>query len=114
MFLPLFILSSGFLLFFFLARGINRQYTDSILKKRQRKKLKYTDFWDWILYRKHYDVLPKSRLVWYFSLFLQYFIAIAVVIVCNFIPSVNIGPSVVTIYYTVNTLLFFGADMGMF
>ena len=114
MLLLILIFTLEFLLFFFVIRGINRLYTDSALKKRQRKKLKYTKFIDWFLYKQHYDILPKTRLIWYFSVIAEYCILIIIVIVFRFELYSEISRNLVCSFFLLNALLLLGAEIGVF
>lgn len=107
------VLTLEFLLFFFLIRGVNRMYTDSILRKRQRKKLKYSNFLDWLLYKQHYKILPKSRIIWYFSIFFEYVISIIIIVICHFTPFNEVGRYLVYTYFMINAVVLLGTEFGM-
>lgn len=111
--ISIFVLTLEFLLFFFLIRGVNRMYTDSILRKRQRQKLKYSNFWDWLLYKQHYKILPKSRIIWYFSIFFEYIISIIIILICHFTPFNEVGRYLVYTYFMINAFVLLGSEFGM-
>ena len=111
--LSIMVLTMELLLFFFLVRGKNRIYIDSVLRKRQRKKLKYTNFWDWLIYKKHYGILPKSRIVWYWSIFVEYVISVIIVLIFQLTPFTEVGRYLVYTFFVINAFALLGADFGM-
>ena len=74
---------------YFICRSTLAIKIDQMLKKRQRKKLasKQT-FAEWFFYKRYVDILPKFYLIWYYSLFVQYVIAIVATIIFRSTPEI--------------------------
>ncbi len=71
-------LSLVLILSFFLTRGGIYIYINNQLSKRQRqKKGKKQTFVEWFFYKRYLDVLPKWKLVLYYSNFILYLLFIA-------------------------------------
>jgi len=91
------------LLMFFLIRGIIRIYIDSILTKRQRKsRAKHQKFDEWFFYKRYMDVLPKLKLLWYYSNFVMYIIAVVCTLIFHFANIPEAGRSIVYVYFAIN------------
>ena len=95
-------LTLNLFLMFFLIRGIIRMYTDSILKKRDRKaRAKGQSFLEWFFYKRYLDVLPKSKLIWYYSNFISYVISILTVVILTLIGRSEHSKIVVSAYFLI-------------
>ena len=93
-------LTFAFLLNFFITRGIIRMYIDNELKKRERKqRAKDQSLKEWFFYKKYRDVLPKPKLIWYFSGFITYFVAVVMIIIFSLLNMTEISRTVLKIYF---------------
>ena len=113
MFVSLLALILCFLLMVFLIRGVNWLYIDSVLTKRQRKKIKSNNFMDWLLLKEHRSVLPKSRIVWYFLNFLLFAISLFAIVLFYLFDKSEIGSSIPWIYFVINGVWLIAAKMNL-
>ena len=91
------------LLMFFLIRGIIRICIDKSLTKRQRKsRAKRQKFDEWFFYKRYVDVLPKSKLLWYYSNFIMYIIAVVLTLIFHFANITEAGRTIVYVYFAIN------------
>ena len=89
-------------LFFFITRGFIHMEIGNILNKSTRKKLaKNQSFREWFFYKRYVNILPKSTLIWYYSNFVLYIICVIAVIVLCSIDKINIGRTVVWMYFCI-------------
>ena len=86
---------------FFMIRGVNKMYVDSVLAKRQRKKIKYENFVDWFFLKKHQLILPKSRIFWYFFNFVLFGITLLVTVLF-YIFEIGEAGKIGWIYFVIN------------
>ena len=96
-----FVLLLAFLLIFFVSRGVIRMYIDSLLTKRKQHKLKYSNFIDWLTYKKHYSFLPKIVLIWYFSIIATFFVSIISTLIFHVVNLPQIAKTIVKAYYSI-------------
>ena len=94
----------SFLLMFFMIRGINRWYIDTILPKRKRHKIKNKNFIEWFLYKNYLSILPKSRILHYFLNFVLFIISAIAIIICHLIHVTEIGRNILWAYFVVNSV----------
>lgn len=94
------------LLTFFVGRGVIRIYIDSILPKRQRKKLaKNQSFVEWFSYGRYLDVLPKSKLVGYYSNFVIYVALLIIATILNHLDMKEISAYLIWVYFVFEVLV---------
>lgn len=76
-----------FLLMFFMTRLLMAMYLCTLIKKRKNRadRTKGQSFWEWLLYKRFWDVLPKSETAYitYWANFVLYFILIISIIVLS-------------------------------
>ena len=103
-----------FLLMFFLIRGVNRSYIDSVLTKRQRKKLKSKSFSEWFLIKNQRKILPKFRVFCYFFQFPLFCITLLAIILCHSIGFEEAAREILWGYYVINGCWVIGAWLNFF
>ena len=102
------------LLMLFVIRGVNLMYIQSSLSKRQRQKIKYDTFFAWISYKKHCEVLPKIRIIWYYLNFVLFAISAGAIIACYLLNLVKICGLVIGAYFLINMVWLMGAKIGFY
>ena len=95
------------LLFFFLTRGVVMYYIVSFLPKRKRKKNQRNTctFTEWLMYKKYRDFLPKSLMIYYFSIFLTFLILIVLIVILHTNGMPESGRLVLQIYFFANSIV---------
>ena len=94
----------SFFVVFFLIRGANFMYIEANFKKRQRKRIKYSNFKEWVLYKSHYPFLPKGRIVWYFVNFAFFGISVILIITFDLFGLEAIATKVLLAYFWTNAV----------
>ena len=89
-------------------------YIQSSLSKRQRQKIKYDTFFAWVSYKKHCEVLPKIRIIWYYLNFVLFAICAGAIIVCCLLNLVKICGLVIGAYFLINMVWLMGAKIGFY
>lgn len=102
-----------FLLSFFLIRGIIKLHIESVMTKRQRKKIKYENFMDWIFYKQYQDILPKQKLFWYFLNFALVIIFSALIVVLTSLDLSGICNIILWLYLAVNGIWLIVQRVGL-
>lgn len=76
-----------FLLLFFMCRGVMAMYLSTLIKKRKHRadRTRGQSFWEWLLYKRFWDILPKSETAYitYWANFVLCFILIISIIVLS-------------------------------
>ena len=103
----LIILLLSSLLFFLLTRGVVAYYVSYFLPKRKRKKLqkKPNTFVEWITYKEYIDCLPKSILIYYFSIFVTFFVSIFLTVLSHISGMPDLGMLVNRVYFFTNAII---------
>ena len=100
-------LTLALILFFFLIRGVIRLYADSVLKKRDMKsRQKNQSFSEWFFYKRYKDILPKSKIVWYYSNFAEYLIALIAMIVFYSMDMHDFARGILLVYFYFKAAVF--------
>ena len=96
----------AFLVIFFATRLCIRFYIDSSLPKRKRQKLERcsTTFTEWLLYKKHQDILPKPLLIYYFSIFVTLLISAILIVIFHINGMPELKRYVEWIYFYGNSI----------
>lgn len=107
MFNDLIALLFSLLLFFLLTRGIVMYYISCFLPKRKRKNIQKNTctFVEWITYKKYIDYLPKSILVYYFSIFATFFLSIVLTLLLHISGMPELGKVVLRVYFLTNSVI---------
>ena len=105
LFTQLLTLTLVLLLMFCINRGTVRQYLNSILRKRSRKRLaRDQSFSEWFFYKRYIDILPKFVLVGYYLQFIVYIVLFIVTIVLNILSVGKIANDLIWAYFVCEAL----------
>lgn len=74
-----------FFLYFLISRGFVNIIITHIFNRSHYKKLKKgQNFWDWLLFRRFKDVVPKSYLWYYYSSGILFVVTVLVILILDF------------------------------